>query len=285
MSCSMKYNCCQQSSVCPEHKICKPRHYSKKSWKRFTCKCPKGYRENKCQTPITSCQGYATGTRKSRRYKIVDPVQSSVYEVYCHFESDFVWTLVKSYSFGNRSREHFKNSLSKDLPVSESAPTWNGYRLSKHRMQSIKNVSTFLQFTCDYEKHRAIGKLDHVQIPLGNITNKNNGSIVDVLELNNDRDIHVITLGMKHGKIGAHNLSGCQISLRQWLNKSLHIHIDGNMPCLSRFNCPDDKDFFGSYASSPSDCFKEMHQCLQKDSSTTQLWFGEPITVSAKPHG
>ena len=268
----MKYNCCQQSSVCPEHKVCKPRHYAKKPWRRFTCRCPKGYHGNQCKTPITSCQGYATGSQISGRFKIVDPVQSSVYEVYCHIESDFAWTLVKSYSFQKRSLEQFKKSLSENVPTGKSAPTWNGYRLSKHRMQSIKNVSTFLLFTCDYKKHRAIGKLDHVQIPLGNIANKNNGSIVDVLELNNDHDIR---LGMKHGKIGAHDLGGCQISLRQSLNKSLYIHINGNMPCLS--NCSGDKDFFGSFDSSPSNCVKEIHQCVRKDSSTTQLWFGVRI--------
>ena len=87
-----------------------------------------------------------------------------------------------------------------------------------------------------------------------------------MLELSNDRD-------MKRGKIGAHNLSGCQISLRQWLNKSLHIHINNNMTCWS--NCSGDKDFFGSFDSSPSDCVKEIRQCVQNDSSTTQLWFGE----------
>ena len=275
----MKYNCCQQSSVCPEHKVCKPRHSAKKPWKRFTCRCPNGYHGNQCKTPITSCQGYATGSRKSRRYKIVDPVQSSVYEVYCHFQLDFSWTLVKSYSFGNRSREHFKNSLSKNLPVSENAPTWNGYRLSKQRMQSIKNTSTFLQFTCDYEKHRAIGKLDHIQISLGNITDKDKCSI-DVFEPETRDDFQDITIDQGHGKIGEYDLSGCQIRPRQQLEKSLHIHI--NKPCLS--NCSGDKDYFGSYDSSPSDCVKKIHQCVQDDSSTTQLWFGErgrkPNTVA-----
>jgi hypothetical protein len=112
--------------------------------------------------------------------------EKTVYEVFCHFESDSAWTLVQSYSFANRSFDQFKKSLSEDRPISENALTWSGYRLSKARMESIKNNSTFLQFTCDYEKYLDIQKSDYVQIPLGNIKSRQGGSkkVQDVLKLN-----------------------------------------------------------------------------------------------------
>ena len=152
MSCSIKYNCCHQSNICPKNKICKPINFLKqkqKPWKRFTCECTGGYHGDNCDELIRSCGVYLDRRRESGMYQVVDSVNGS-YEVYCHFDSDHVaWTLVQSYSFENRSLVQFKKSLSKDIPISENALTWSGYRLSKPRMKSIKNNSIFLQFTCN----------------------------------------------------------------------------------------------------------------------------------------
>ncbi|CAB4043664.1 Dihydrolipoyllysine-residue acetyltransferase component 3 of pyruvate dehydrogenase complex, partial [Paramuricea clavata] len=138
MNCPMKYNCCQQSGICPENKICKPVNSQEQPWKRFTCECPDGYHGDNCDQPITSCQGYAKGSRKSGMYKAVDSIVGLLYSVYCHFDSESAWTLVQSYSFANRSLGQFKKSLSNNRPISENALTWSGYRLSKARMESIK---------------------------------------------------------------------------------------------------------------------------------------------------
>ena len=93
MSCAMKYNCCQQSDLCPENKICKPINSLQQPWKRFTCECPDGYYGGNCDLPIMSCQGYAHSFAKSGKYKVVD-FNETVYEVYCHFDSDGgAWTL------------------------------------------------------------------------------------------------------------------------------------------------------------------------------------------------
>jgi hypothetical protein len=166
MSCSIKYNCCQQSGLCPENKICKPINSLAKPWKRFTCNYPDGYHGEDCKQPITSCQGYASGSRKLGMYKVVGS-DKSVYEVYCHFDSDGAWTLVQSYSFANGSKfEGFQNPISGNHPVSENALTWNGYRLSKDRMKSIQSNSVFLRFMCDYEKHHDMNKSDYLQIAL-----------------------------------------------------------------------------------------------------------------------
>ena len=93
MSCAMKYNCCQQSDLCPENKICKPINSLQQPWKRFTCECPDGYHGDDCHQPITSCDGYANSSRTSGWYKVVESAGSSVRDVYCHFDSDGAWTL------------------------------------------------------------------------------------------------------------------------------------------------------------------------------------------------
>jgi hypothetical protein len=99
-------------------------------------------------------------------YKVVGS-DKSVYEVYCHFDSDGAWTLVQSYSFANGSKfEGFQNPISGNHPVSENALTWNGYRLSKDRMKYIQSNSVFLRFMCDYEKHHDMNKSDYLQIAL-----------------------------------------------------------------------------------------------------------------------
>ncbi|CAB4036573.1 PREDICTED: uncharacterized protein LOC107347374 [Paramuricea clavata] len=273
MSCSMKYNCCQQSDLCPNNKICKPINSQEQLWKRFTCECPEGYHGDNCDQPITSCQEYGRGSRKSGMYKVVDSVGDPLYEVYCHFDSDGAWTLVHSCSFANAngSDSQFKKSLSDNFAVGENGLEWSGYRLRKTRMESIKESSTFLQFTCDYEKHRDMEKLDYVQIRLGNISQ-------DVLELNNNHTSYV-TIGEGHGKIGGYDLNGCQVKLHQRPKRPLHVHIRHSIPdgkCKVSANdssCTNGDKYFDNYAS-PSDCVKKVHRCVQNANSTTQLWFG-----------
>ena len=160
----MKYNCFQKPGLCPENKICKPFNFPTKPWKRFTCECPAGYHESDCQTPINSCQEYAKSSGKSGMYKLVDSVDNSLYEVYCLFESGIAWTLVLSNIY--KTNNALKISMSQNRPMNENAPAWSSYRLRKTKMQSIKGNSTFIQFSCDFEKHYDIEKLDHVQMPL-----------------------------------------------------------------------------------------------------------------------
>ena len=270
----MKYNCCQESGLCPENKTCKRINSQTQPWKRFTCECPEGYHGDNCNQPITtSCGGYLDGPRKSGMLKVMDS-EKTVYEVYCHFESDSAWTLVQSYSFANRSLDQFKKSLSEDRPISENALTWSGYRLSKARMESIKNNSTFLQFTCDYEKYLDIQKSDYVQIPLGNIKSWQRGSkkVQDVLKLNGLASD--VTIGNGRGKIGEYDLSDCQIKLRQYTQKQLHVHSIYGCT-FNVLSCTYNYYYnrFGYYYS-PSACVKKVHRCVQNANSTTQLWFG-----------
>ncbi len=277
----MKYNCCQQSDLCPKNKICKPFNSQENSWKRFTCECRDGYNGDNCDQPITSCQGYAQGSRKSGKYKIVDSANNAVYKVYCHFDSDAAWTLVQSYSFANGSSntkfKQFRKTLANNQPVGKNALNWSGYRLSKPRMKSIKDNSTFIQFTCDYEKNLAINKSDYVQIPLQII--KQDSKNVDVLEFKGGTFYFGIYQG--RGKIGGRDVSHCQIRFFQNNNRPIHV-VFVNFQTTENPACQHDLfsrthdtrfEFFGDFDNISKE-EKEFHRCATNDNSTTQLWFG-----------
>ena len=270
----MKYDCCQHPDLCPKNKVCKPFNSPTKSWKRFTCECRDGFGGENCDQPIKSCAGYLGVRWKSDKYIVVDS-QNSTYEVYCHFDSNAAWTLVQSYSDGSRSLEQFQKPLFNDTPINEDNPTWSGYRLSKSRMRSIKDNSTFLLFTCDYEQANFNLKTsDFLEIPFEKI--KHHSDILDVLEFRPATSYLTIPIG--HGNIGQYNLSHCQIWLFQ----------DNNYPLIVGFNYPaeptscklneltckwDEYEFFGNYHYL-SDCGKRIHRCVNNENSTTQLWFG-----------
>ena len=257
----MKYNCCEQSVLCPNNRMCKPFNSLEKSWKHFTCECVDGYRGDNCK-PIMSCQGYADqGSKISGLYKIVDD-DGSVYEVYCHFDSNGTWTLVQSYSVVNGSSDTsftaFRKTLSKDQPVSENALTWSGYRLSRGRIRSIRDNSSFVQFTCNFEKTSDKKKCDYIQISLGD-------SAIDILTLAGRSSY--VTIGEGRGKIGSHDLSNDEVSLHQEGSTTLHVHIKG----IYLFS-----NLCALFRSFRSDCefAKTVHGCILNEKSTTQIWFG-----------
>ena len=271
ISCSMKYNCCQQPGLCPKNKVCKPFNSRTKSWKRFTCECRDGYYVENCDQPIKSCQGYAKGLQKSGLYKLKSS-DGTVYKVYCHFDSELAWTLVQSYSFANKSLRWLKKPLFKDLPINEKYPTWSSYRLSKPRMRSIRDNSTYLMFTCDYEKTNLDLKTsDYLQISLQNI-NKISKNI-DIIEFR-EGFTSGIRVAKGRGKMGEHDLTECQVWFYQGYNNPLHVHISKQIP---EFDPCDDYSnrvhFFNIFTSSYG-CLKKIHRCVQNDNSTTQLWFG-----------
>ena len=270
--------------VCPENRVCKPfkPNSNRPSWKRFTCECPDGYHGDNCDEPIRSCEWYWDDGEESGKYKVVDS-NNSVFEAYCYFNFDFrfAWTLVQSYRFANRSLEQFKKPLFIDLRISENNPTWSGYRLSEPRMNSIKDHSSFLLFTCDYEKtDLETVKKDYVAIRLSDISMSDGTENVNVLELRGYSS--PIRIKETHGRIGDNNLNSCQVQLRQDTNLTLHIVFAEvtNPTCeIPRFLCYRNQGvvFFGMYYSG-SECGDIVHRCLKNENSTTQLWFGGPFT-------
>ena len=273
MSCASKYNCCQQSGLCSDNKICKPSNSTQSPWKRFTCECPDGYYGNNCEQPMTSCQDYGNGFLKSGLYKVVN-LDMSVYEVYCHFDSDTAWTLVQSHNVANGSIDYrHQKPLFDNYPVSENSVNWSGYRLRRSRMKSIQKNSTFLLFTCDYEKfNHDINESDYLQILLANI--KVLGGVVgsDVLDFR----IHTsyLTVGKGHGKIGKYALHDCPIRLHQSAGVILHVHIDTSASSceVDESSCSGNWRYFCSFL--PDDCIAKLHRCRRHKNSTTQIWFG-----------
>ena len=271
----MKYNCCQVADLCPKNKTCKPFNSASKPWKRFTCECRDGYYGENCDQPIRrSCAGYLDVHRESGKYKVVDS-QNSEYEVYCHFDSSGAWTLVQSCSYEN-VRHHLpemrklKVSLSKNLPVNENAQVWDAYRLSKSRMESIKENSTFLQFTCNYKKHGGIDESDYVQIHLQNLKTSG-GKNVNVIEFNTE--IFSATVSQVRGEIENSDISQCKIKLRQNEQSSLHVHFvftNPSPPCKFNSGNYHNYGYFGDYHYVDG----QNHSCIQFEDSTTQLWFG-----------
>ena len=232
-------------------------------------------------TSQSSCAGYLNVRQKSGKYKVADS-QNSQNKVYRHFDSDSPWTLVQSYSCENirHDNHHFpqlKNPLWKNDPVSENEVVWNAYRLSKARMESIKDNSTFPQFTCNYEKHGGINnKSDYAQIYLQNITKSSVDKNVDVIQLDTG-DTYTeqsrATVGNIRGQIENCNLSRCRIQLGQNGNRSLHVHFSRSRPPPCNLNTDRitlwANEYFGSYIHKTED-----HSCIKHQSSTTQLWFG-----------
>ncbi len=269
----MKYNCCQQSDLCPKNKTCKPFNSQEKSWKRFTCECPDGYHGDNCDQPIRSCGGYLHVPRESGIYKVVDS-DGSEYKVYCHFDSDGAWTLIQSFSFANGSAntsfQQFRNPLSQSHPVGENDLAWSGYRLRKVRMQSIEDDSILLRFTCDHNETSNVEESDYLQILLTDLGGK-------FLQLNG----HSALLSIQRGKIGGMQLirnNQCSFNLCQYYSMNMHassylfkcgITPSSNSPCHSQSYY----SVFGNYDVANA-CFEKEHRCIISHESTTQLWFG-----------
>ena len=268
MRCLMNDNCCQQPGICPTERTCKPLKSSQQSWKRYTCECKPGYSGVDCNEPIRSCGGYLNGFRKSGKHIIVDS-GNTIYEVYCHFDSDGAWTLVQSSDFQNHTSElsAFRKPLTEDYPVSENFLKWNGYRLSHARMTSINEDSDNIRFTCDFEDVENLDQTDYLQIPLDQL-----GNLRYVTTNNPDND-----LTSYRGTINHKDLKGCEIKLHQNVEEGLHVHIEEEDNCAFE---PQDElcDKFRYFSHFPKlECNEQTHRCSREHSSTSQLWFGKNL--------
>ena len=269
----MKYNCCQQSGLCPKNKTCKPTNFLQKPWKRFTCEHSHNSNSDKKDQPITitSCQGYANISRASGVYRVVGS-DKSVYKVYCYFDSNRAWTLVQSYSYANGTTVDgkFSTPLFMDNPVSENVLTWSGYRLNRQRMKNIVKNSSSLLFTCDYEKTSNVENSDHIELSLSDLVDDN------IIELSH----YSKGARIKRLKIGGIAITGCVSYVYQYHDPFETLHVRSYLThCHSSGNimpeCPNGGAYFalfGGYKSSL--CFAHSHKCLINSESTTQIWFG-----------
>ena len=258
--CTTPINCCITSNPCYNGGTCLPRDNGQKR-RRFYCKCPDGYTGYRCQQPIRSCQGYRDGNRVAGKYKVFD-VNMMSYEVHCDFDdnSAMTWTLVQS----NQRKEKVK-ALSYDEPLNQDNFSWNGYRLSKARMESIQKDSTMWRATCQYQAEQGCSDL------VRGFNDK-----MDILK-NMDGCSEVEYINVR-----GHSCVNCTVFFRQTNTCTFHFHLSKTLGSNCEFNqqlmeqYKRDLDYFGCYSKedAPGNHQDTAHCCSKSSTATTQIWFG-----------
>ncbi|XP_028406265.1 uncharacterized protein LOC114528752 [Dendronephthya gigantea] len=258
--CTQSINCCLTSTPCLNNGTCSP---TDDIQDRFTCACASGYGGKNCEARITSCRGYANGSRIPGIYNILDSANVS-YKVFCDFEKDsnLSWTLVQSYSIEEKAyfQKPFFNDLSRNA---ESPENWHSYRISMPRMQSIQNDSTKWRITCEFDKNKTVNKTDFL---LG--AKKD----VDILTY----DEFGVCKRLEYANVRGFDCFDCTLVLYQRTGYSLHsdalrsqqkncdLKVDVAKQCGSG-----GEDNFGFYH-----CQNVEHRCSATPKSTTQTWLG-----------
>ncbi|PFX14045.1 hypothetical protein AWC38_SpisGene21830 [Stylophora pistillata] len=142
-------NPCLNGGVCQE--ICDT-HST-----RFNCTCPDSYTGLRCEKIAypRSCKDIAeNGASTSGIYGIFGSANKP-FSVYCDLQSEpsFVWTLIQSFSFGEKDRFIGKAFLY-DYPVNQDTEerNWNSYRLSKQMMKALSDRSNTFESNLQLSK-------------------------------------------------------------------------------------------------------------------------------------
>ena len=228
--------------------------------------CPNGYTGEQCEHSIRSCRGYSNGSRISGKYTVLDGNNNS-FVVFCDFDknSTMTWTLIQSYSIDN-------NNLFKKLPLfvdsqqDQNNPSWLQYRLSKSRMESIKQDSTKWRITCGYQNDGVV-YTDYLRA---------SNSVINILTFwNNEKCFKVEYINVRGS-----NCNNCTALMVQKDDIMLHFRPNKNtvMNCdfksVSPYRCAETSEAkneqnFGSYR-----CISREHRCSSSGNATTQTWFG-----------
>ena len=86
--------------------------------------------------------------------------------VYCDFTSEkgAAWTLVSSFSFGNRDIPAFSGiSFTTDAPVNEKSPNFVAYRLPYLLMEHLRRISTHWRTTSNFETKSDLDYIDYMR--------------------------------------------------------------------------------------------------------------------------
>ena len=203
---------------------------------------------------------------QSGLHLLFDSTSRSLYEVFCDYTSEngFIWTLIKSFSLANNLDFAIK-PFYKVYPVNQNQHsfTWNKFRLSQPRMNSIASHSTHVRATCNFNTDR-LNYNDYLRAKLSGI---------DVISLNFE--------GCKRYEyinIGGYNCHNCTALFTQTDN--WHAHVDYyhgsqgrcqfNSPLASSVKLPGGEDNFGWYQT-----VNPVYRCSASADSTTQWWIGE----------
>ncbi len=229
---------------------------------RFKCHCLPGYAGILCQDVVKSCRGYSKGSRVPKIYKVFDD-NMNLFDVYCDFDSNstMTWTLIQSFQLQNKGL-FARRVFPVDYPVSETAPRWDAYRLSKSRMQSIQQDARKFRITCNYDADGVVYR-DYLQVAKAefDIITFTSGTVCAVVEWINIR-----------GQM----CKNCTAFLHQGGNMAFHSDSYFAKRDKCQFQPTDSEycggvgeDNFGVY-----DCVNQDHRCTSSQSATTQTWLG-----------
>ena len=173
-------------------------------------------------------------------------------------EPCIAWTLVESWSTGNKKLTPFKSSVfSDDSPLDYDNPNWPAYRMTHNQMDSLKSRSTHWRSTCSFPEHG----VDHTDYLRGNFKD------FDIMAwLGN-----AVCKAVDYVNIRGHKAEHSQANF--WQTKgSYHLHIESSAAhCAFKPNqgAVGSEDNFGFYLN-PNPKFR----CTASDADTTQWWFG-----------
>lgn len=279
--CKSTVNCCLTSQPCLNGGACVP---IQDNQRRFRCKCAPGYKGKRCatrqcdsgytgancETPIMSCHGYAEGERKTGNHKVVNMYTNQSYDVYCYFNttSSMTWTLLQSYQKSQAQIMEFPFTISK--PMAEDTPSNVSYRLSRQRMESIQQDSSYWGISCSSND-----KLDYIMVSRNKL---------DILTYEGEACIEVLSVAVGDQTCTTQDGVVCTVCLKQDTTEPIHsiyYHPDNKNLCNCTFVIlPNNKAYCSSAGRKRanyfgfSKCINPDHQCSTSENSTIQTWFG-----------
>ncbi|KAK3748804.1 hypothetical protein QZH41_016026, partial [Actinostola sp. cb2023] len=186
------------------------------------------------------------------------------YQIWCDFHSEpgFAWTLIMSHSVRYSNLTAFcQSSLSQSVPVHENSPNWDSYRLSKQRMLTIADQSSYWRATTGFSTYGndfrdyVRGKFEDFDI----IEFEGNGECKDVDYIN------------------IRGFSGYKTQAQFWQRKGKQaLHIDsaqGECKFKPYSGTIVGENNFGFYCEGPH-TRNVYFRGTENEASTTQWWFG-----------
>ena len=237
----------------------------------MTRHCDRGYTGANCETPITSCRGYAgEGEQKPGTYKVVNVYSNQSYDVHCQFDpaSGLTWTRLQSYQM--QQQETFETPFMINRPRNEDTPSNINYRLSRQRMESIRQDSRYWAISC-----WSYSGLDSISVSLNKL---------DILTYEGAEacfEVEYVAVGGRNCSKRTAKAGGCTVLLKQSSSEPIHsiyYQPDTKNHCTFR---PNDKAYCGSAGEGKKDnyfgfgqCYNSDHRCSKSAFSTIQTWFG-----------
>ena len=209
----------------------------------------------------TTCKDLAKdGAFTSGKYLIFSSVNQR-FPVFCDIESEseFVWTLIQSFSLANNYLVQRK-PFGVDFPVNykDSDVNWGSYRLSLTQMWSIANQSTHFRATCNFPTE-GLQYTDYARAKL---------EVVNIFGTYSSTCLpfeYVNIRGNECSNCTAHakQQSGKAWTMNSYKSKLKGCQFDGSPGANG------DEQNFGRYISINTD-----HRCSSSPESTTQHWLG-----------